>query len=220
MNIFSSGFTDCTSRDRSTSSKPKTKELPPCCGARKSSSQRPLAPEAMYAGQVAPELRSDDSMVAASPHGVVNSPENDFLALRALLRSNRIEPETKMSIGVPLGRLELPGDFFEKLAEYVKRDLEIQRQMMNTGDAHWSQWCGSESMCSSFLLACVEDRQHAAWRLWQALDKRDKQDLLMTYSLGPPSPDFIYNMMRSPRSDYDSCSGSSQDFEEFPVRIS
>lgn len=102
---------------------------------------------------------------------------------------------------------ELPRDFFRKLATMVATDREIQRGIA-IGDVQlWG-----ESLCARFLQECIRDQTYIASRTWRSLHLKDKQDLLLAYSCGPPTPDFFVNMM-APKILVSECGSSSTDFE-------
>jgi hypothetical protein len=142
--------------------------------------------------------------------------EREYLALKALFYYQEKTHELVLGTSVDSADNmqdtgfpgELPCDFYHKLADLVARDRQVQERIA-TGDV---QFCGRHTLRSRFLQECIRDRAELASQLWRALDVCDKQDFLLAYSCGPPSPDFFVNLMM-PRYSPSECGSSSTDFD-------
>lgn len=89
------------------------------------------------------------------------------------------------------GNLELPRDFFSKLAALIAKDDGVY-QLMMTGDI---SACSTCSLPSQFLKRCLGEQTQEARQLWKSLDVQSRQDLLLTHECGPPTPQFFADMM-------------------------
>lgn len=106
---------------------------------------------------------------------------------------------------------EVPRDFFQKLADLMARDREIQRKIATCD----MQFFAGHSVRSRFLNACIKSNTPVACQLWRSLSGLDKQELLSTYSCGPSSPDFFVNMMSNDLTSRSECGSSSGgDYQE------
>jgi len=102
----------------------------------------------------------------------------------------------------------LPQNFFSKIAEMMAMDRQIQNKIM---DGETRCFTG-KSRRSRFLQACAKGDDQEAHSTWQAIGIWDKQELLLAYSCGPPSPNFFVNLMSSDDTTND-CGSSSREFD-------
>jgi len=121
-----------------------------------------------------------------------NFAEDHLLAERALHLWRTSEYSGAMEPG---GNGDLPDDFARKIADMVATDRQV-RHMLVTGDILLS---GPMNSRSRFLRDCIRDRPFCASSTsWRALSLHDKQEFLMAYQRGPPSPSFFLDMMMPP----------------------
>jgi len=160
--------------------------------------------------------------------------EREHLALRALERTAFSVYQGRnheLVLGSPGGSAgngmeetgfpgELPSDFYHKLADLVARDPVVQERIA-IGDM---QLGSQQSLRSRFLQECIKmaasgakDHADNASHIWKALEVCDKQDFLLAYSCGPPSPDFFANLI-VPRYPASECGSSSTDFDARSTR--
>jgi len=131
--------------------------------------------------------------IASNPITAVPLPSNfaedHLLAERALHLWRSSEYKGAMEPG---GNGDLPDDFARKIADMVARDRQV-RHMLVTGDILLS---GPMNSRSRFLRDCIRDRPFCSSSTsWRGLSLQDKQEFLMAYQRGPPSPSFFLDMM-------------------------
>jgi len=107
------------------------------------------------------------------------------------------------------GSLELPEDFFTRIAALIAKDDGVHQRIL-TGDV---APCSTYSLPSRFLQKCLGQQEPDARELWKALDVQSRQDLLLTYECGPPAPQFFADMMMQPGPPGSNCGSYSTDVE-------
>jgi len=90
------------------------------------------------------------------------------------------------------GNYELPNDFCARIAALIAKDDGVQQRILNEREV---AFCSTYSLPSRFLQKCLGQQEPEARKLWKAVDVQSRQDLLLTYECGPPSPQFFADMM-------------------------
>jgi len=90
------------------------------------------------------------------------------------------------------GNYELPNDFCARIAALIAKDDGVQQRILNEREV---AFCSTYSLPSRFLQKCLGQQETEARKLWKAVDVQSRQELLLTYECGPPSPHFFADML-------------------------
>lgn len=90
--------------------------------------------------------------------------------------------------------VNLPGDFFQRLASLAVNDPHIAVRIEDDRSSPLI-WGEAGSLRFLFLQMCIRDQHDRCRELWLKFNEYDRQTFRAIYRSGPPSPDFFLDLM-------------------------